>query len=286
MRRLSHSADPGAERQRHEGSKCSDHRCSVVSAAAVQENTQQHSGTAGGDCLPEDYRPVHALLHSGCSQRLGARAAGEERKATQGPRSRLDDPKHRGLACAGQGAGRALGQGQACSSEGARRRASPAQVAIPAFGSMLAWHACLKANRSPCSKEQRDRLMDSSGGLQLSAPPQGSCPALGLLRRLPLLPPAPPIPPPPLLLPPAPLPPARAAAFAAADSGRKKWRKPARVSTRWPARHLLLALFHRSMLPCLQGWRGRSGLCNADRTTSAGVRRRSRGSAKGASGIA
>lgn len=118
---------------------------------------------------------------------------------------------------------------------------------------------------SPCSNEQRDRLMDSRGGLQLSAPPHGNCPPLGLLRRLPLL---------PLLAPPLPLPPpppapaeptASAAAFAAADSGRKKWRKPARVSTRWPTRHLLLALFHRSMLPCLQDRTGTAQMMQAGR---------------------
>lgn len=119
---------------------------------------------------------------------------------------------------------------------------------------------------SPCSKEQRDKLMDSSGGLQLSAPPQGSWPPLGLLRRLPLLPL-------PAALPlPAPLPAAKAAAFAAADSGKKKCRNPARVSTRWPARHLLLALFHRSMLPWLRGmagWERGSSCWQAGRQTTA-----------------
>ena len=66
----------------------------------------------------------------------------------------------------------------------------------------------------PCSKEQRDRFRLSTGGAQQAAPPQASCPVLLLL--------AVPPPPPPL---------AQGAALAAAESGAKQCRKPARVST-------------------------------------------------------
>lgn len=46
--------------------------------------------------------------------------------------------------------------------------------------------------------------------------------------------------------------PLAAAAFAAADSGRKKCRWPARVSTRCPRCHRLQPLSHRSIVPCLR----------------------------------
>ena len=117
-----------------------------------------------------------------------------------------------------------------------------------------------QSHSPPCSKEQRDRFRLSTGGVQLLAPPQDSCPVL-LLRDAPpppLLPPGAATPPGPGLLrplPPPPLPakPLAAAAFAAADSGEKKCRCPARVSTRCPRCHRLQLLSQRSIVPCLQG---------------------------------
>ena len=68
------------------------------------------------------------------------------------------------------------------------------------------------------------------------APPQASCPVLLLLAVPPPLPPSL----------------AQGAALAAAESGEKQCRKPARVSTACTPCHLLVLPYQRSMLPCLQ----------------------------------
>ena len=122
-----------------------------------------------------------------------------------------------------------------------QQQASP--PAMPRHMTVRSACSAAPAHHVPCSKEQRDRFRLSTGGAQQEAPPQDSCPVLLLLAM-----PPPPLPLPPLLLWLA----QAAAALAAAESGAKQCRKPARVSTACTPCHLLVLPYQRSMLPCLQ----------------------------------